>query len=146
MLYGELLAERVRPLHEAIAVELERRPNRNAASVELAHHSFRAGDLQRAATYAEIAGEPASEIGAVADAIFYILGRALAERRVGDAAVAGLTHKIGVALGALGQMTAGIAKLRQAGDLYWKIGNIEAFAKNASALGAQLHNAGDTAV
>ncbi len=144
VLYGELLAERVRPLHEAIAVELEGRPDRNAASVELAHHWFRAGDLHRAAAYAESAGDQAAEIGAVADAISYY-DRALASRAGDKAAVAGLTHKIGVALGALGQMTAGIARLRRAGHLYWEIGDLEGFARNASALGAQLHNAGDTA-
>ena len=143
VLYGELLAERVRPLHEAIAVELERLPNREAASVELAHHWFRAGDVHRAAEYAEIAGDQAAEIGAVADAIWYY-DRALAARAGDDAAVAGLNHKAGVALGALGQMTAGIARLRRAGDLYWMIGDLEGFARNASALGAQLHNTGDT--
>ncbi|HEY1654772.1 MAG TPA: AAA family ATPase [Candidatus Tumulicola sp.] len=141
--YGELLAERVRPLHEAIAVDLERRPDPNAASVELAHHWFRAGDVHRAAAYAEIAGDRAAQIGAVADAISYY-DRALGARSGDDAAVAGLSHKIGVALGALGQLTAGIARLRRAGDLYWKIGDLEGFARNASALGAQLHNAGDT--
>ncbi|HEY1656315.1 MAG TPA: AAA family ATPase [Candidatus Tumulicola sp.] len=141
--YNELLAERVRPLHEAIAVDLERRHDRTAASVELAHHWFRAGDVRRAATYAEIAGDQAAEIGAVADAISYY-DRALAARADDDAAVAGLTHKAGVALGVLGQLTAGIARLRRAGDLYWKIGELEGFASNASALGALLHNAGDT--
>jgi DNA-binding CsgD family transcriptional regulator len=144
VLYGELLAERVRPLHEAIGLELERRPDRNAVSVELAHHWWRAGDRQRAATYAEVAGDRAFAIGAMADAIWYY-ERALSERRGGGVAVAGLEHKIGVSLGSLFRLSAGIERLRRAGDLYWAAGDFEGFAKNASVLGAQLYNAGDAA-
>ncbi len=63
VLYGELLAERVRPLHEAIGLELESRPDPSAVSVELAHHWWRAGDSQRAARYAELAGDRGWESG-----------------------------------------------------------------------------------
>jgi len=144
VLYGELLAERVRPLHEAIGLELERRPDRNAVSVELAHHWWRAGDRERAATYAEVAGDRSFAIGAIADAISYY-ERALSERKGGGAAVACLEHKIGVSLGSLFRLSAGIERLRRAGDLYWESDDLEGFATNASALGAQLYNAGDAA-
>ena len=143
VLYGELLAERVRPLHEAIGLELERRPDRNAASVELAHHWRRAGDPRRAAAYAEVAGDQAYAIGAMADAISYY-ERALLARKAG-AEIAGLEHKIGVALGSLGRLRSGIRRLQRAGDLYWEAGDFDGFAKNASALGALIYNAGDTA-
>jgi DNA-binding CsgD family transcriptional regulator len=143
-LYGELLAERVRPLHEAIAHEIERAEDPAAASVQLAHHWRRAGDLRRAAGYAEMAGDRAVAIGAMADAILYY-ERALADGDFAPAAVAGLNHKIGVAFGALNQLSAGIARLRRAGDLYWDAGDHESFSANASALGAQIYNSGETA-
>ncbi|MGP8100521.1 MAG: ATP-binding protein [Candidatus Cybelea sp.] len=139
VLYGELLAERVRPLHRTIAEELERRPDRTAASVELAHHWRRAGDLRRGAAYDEITGDQAYAMGAFADAVFYY-ERALADREGGKPE---LVHKIGVSLGSLNQLNAGIERLRHAGELYWRTGDFEGFAKNASALGAQLYNSGD---
>ncbi len=139
VLYGELLAERVRPLHRTIAEELERRTDRTAASVELAHHWRRAGDLRRGAMYDEMAGDHAHAMGAFADAVFYY-ERALADRGGGKPA---LVHKIGVSLGSLNQLNAGIERLRHAGELYWRTGDFEGFAKNASALGAQLYNSGD---
>jgi DNA-binding CsgD family transcriptional regulator len=54
-------------------------------------------------------------------------------------------HRIGLSLGSLDQLSAGIERLRHAGDLFWRAGDFDGFAKNASALGAQLYNAGDTA-
>jgi DNA-binding CsgD family transcriptional regulator len=139
VLYGELLAERVRPLHQAIAAELEREPSPEALSIELAHHWRRAGDSQRAADYDEIAGDNAFAIGAFADAILYY-GRALAARE----SSATLEHKLGVALGSMNELRAGIERLRRAGDLYRQSGDYEGFAENASALIAQLYNLGDT--
>jgi DNA-binding CsgD family transcriptional regulator len=144
VLYGELLAERVRPLHEAIGLELESRPDHSAVSVELAHHWWRAGDRERAALYAELAGDRSFGIGALADAISYY-ERALAERKGTDGTVAGLHHKIGLALGSLGRLAGGVRRLRRAGEIYWNADDFEGFASNASALGAQLHNSGDTA-
>ncbi|HEY6486790.1 MAG TPA: AAA family ATPase [Candidatus Cybelea sp.] len=138
VLYRELLAERVRPLHEAIAMELESRPNSKALSIELAHHWKGAGDSAHAAVYDEVAGDNAFAIGAFADAILYY-GRALAVRA--DAAV--LEHKLGVALGAINDLDAAIERLRRAGGLYWEEGDHEGFAENASALVAQLYNCGD---
>jgi DNA-binding CsgD family transcriptional regulator/tetratricopeptide (TPR) repeat protein len=143
VLYGELLAERVRPLHHAIGLELERRPDQRGVSVELAHHWRRAGDLQRAAAYAEVAGDQAYAIGAMADAISYY-EQALTGRNAG-AAAAGLEHKIGITLGSLGRLKSGIGRLQRAGDLYWEAGDFDGFAKNASALGALVYNSGDTA-
>jgi DNA-binding CsgD family transcriptional regulator len=142
VLYGELLAERVRPLHEAIGLELERCADRNAVSVELAHHWWRAGDAKRAATYSELAGDRAFAIGAMADAISYY-ERALAQRSGAGADVAGLEHKIGISFGTLFRLSAGVDHLRRAGDLYWQAGDLEGYAKNVSALEAQLYNAGD---
>jgi len=144
VLYGELLAERVRPLHEAIGLELERHPDRNAVSIELAHHWWRAGDSKRAATYAELAGDRAFAIGAMADAVSYY-ERALSQHEGNGVAVADLEHKIGVSLGSLFRLGAGIERLRRAGDLYREAGDLEGFAKNASALADQLYNAGDAA-
>jgi DNA-binding CsgD family transcriptional regulator len=112
--------------------------------VELAHHWWRAGDAKRAATYAELAGDRAFAIGAMADAVSYY-ERALSERKYDDAADAGLEHKIGVSLGALFRLNAGIERLRRAGELYSKAGDLEGVAKNASALADQLYNAGDAA-
>lgn len=139
VLYGELLAERVRPLHEAIASELERQPNRDAASVELAHHWRRAGDLERASTYDEAAGDRAAAIGAFGDAILYY-ERARAARKAGSAE---LEHKLGVVLGSSEQLNAGIDRLRHAGELYWSAGDFRGFSENASALVAQLYNKGE---
>lgn len=144
VLYGELLAERVRPLHEAIGLELERRPDRNAVSVELAHHWWRAGDAQRAAAYAELAGDRAFMIGAMADAISYY-ERALVEGKGTGNDIAALEYKIGISLGFLFRLSAAIERLRRAGDLYWEAGDLEGFVKNVSALEAQLYNAGDAA-
>jgi DNA-binding CsgD family transcriptional regulator len=143
VLYDELLAERVRPLHETIARELEQRSDPSAVSVELAHHWLRAGNLARAARYAEIAGDRAAAIGAMADAIQYY-ERALAD---GDSetSAAGLLHKLGLALGSLNELGPGIERLRLAGDRYWRLGDLEGFAENASALGTQLYNSGDPA-
>lgn len=141
VLYGELLSERVRPLHEAIALELENRPARDEVSVELAHHWRRAGDLERASEYDEIAGDRAVEIGAFADAIVYY-ERALEPRKVSSGS---LVHKIGAALGALNNLNAGIERLRQAAEIYRRSGDLEGFAKNASALGALLYNSGNAA-
>lgn len=139
VLYGELLGERVRPLHEAIALELERGAERTAVSVELAHHWRRAGNAERAAVYDELSGDHAAGIGAYADAVLYY-ERALAAH-AGPSAE--LTHKLGVALGALSHLAAGIERLRVAADLYWQTGDYEGFARNASALGAQLYNSGN---
>lgn len=138
VLYGELLAERVRPLHESIALELESKSNRVAFSVELAHHWRRAGDAGRAAWYDELAGDHAAGIGAFADAVHYY-ERALAAR----GASAELEHKTGVALGALNHLKSGIERLHRAAELYRQAGDFEGLAKNASALGAQLYNSGD---
>ena len=142
--YGELLAARVRPLHEAIGLELEKRSDLNAVSVELAHHWWRAGDRERAARYAEMAGDRSFAIGAMADAISYY-ERALAERKPQGAAAASLHHKTGLSLASLGRLMTGIRRLRRAGDLFWEAGDFEHFAENASALGALLYNSGDTA-
>ncbi|HTU80887.1 MAG TPA: AAA family ATPase [Candidatus Acidoferrales bacterium] len=141
VLYGELLPERVRPLHEAIARELEQRADRHAVVVELAHHWRRAGDVQRAAHYDELAGDRAAAIGAFADAVSYY-ERALAARDDEDAS---LVHKIGMALGSLDQLQAGIERLRRAAALYGRAGDFEGFARNAAALGAQLYNSGNAA-
>ena len=141
VLYGELLGERVRPLHRAIALELEENPDPAALCVQLAHHWLRAGDRRRAAVYAETAGDQAFAIGATADAIAFF------EEALGDAPsdrTADLEHKIGVALGAFGHLREGIARMRRAGDAYWKAGDFDGFAQNASALGAQLYNTGET--
>ncbi|MGA8575866.1 MAG: AAA family ATPase [Candidatus Cybelea sp.] len=139
VLYGELLAERVRPLHEAIAGELERQPNPEAASVELAHHWRRAGDLERAAAYDETAGDRAAAIGAFADAILYY-ERARVARKSGSAE---LEHKLGVVLGSSQELNAGIERLRHAGELYWSAGDFKGFSENASALAAHLYNKGE---
>jgi predicted ATPase len=139
VLYGELLAERVRPLHEAIALELEARSDRDALSVELAHHWRRAGDLRRACLYDELAGDHAAGIGAFADAVLYY-ERALVAH---DGASAELEHKTGVALGAFNHLIPGIERLYRAADIYREAGDFEGFAKNASALGALLYNSGD---
>ena len=141
VLYRELLAERVRPLHESIALELESRADRSAVSVELAHHWRRAGNAERAATYDHLAGDHAAGIGAFADAILYY-ERALTAC---EGVSAELEHKLGVALGAINQLAAGIERLRHAADLYWQAADFEGFARNASALGAQLYNSGDPA-
>ncbi len=138
VLYGELLAERVRPLHEAIAIELEKAPKRNVT--QLAHHWRRAGDLQKASAYDEMAGDGAFVIGAFADAILYY-ERALGARE----ADARLEHKLGVALGSINELHAGIERLRRAGELYWQSGDFDGFAENASSLVAQLYNSGDVA-
>ncbi|MBV9718821.1 MAG: AAA family ATPase [Candidatus Eremiobacteraeota bacterium] len=143
VLYDELLAERLRPLHETIARELELSSDPSAVSVELAHHWRRAGNRALSARYAEIAGDRAFAIGAMADAILYY-ERALADGD-SEALAAGLLHKLGLALGSLNELDAGIERLRQAGDRYWRLGELEAFAENASALGAQLYNSGDPA-
>lgn len=142
--YGELLAESVRPLHEAIGLELESRPDRNAVSVELAHHWWRAGDRERAARYAELAGDQSFGIGALTDAIVYY-ERALNERTHVDAGAAGLHHKIGLALGSLGRLGTAVRRLRRAAEMYWEASDFEGFARNASALSAQLYNSGNTA-
>lgn len=141
--YGELLTERVRPLHEAIGLELERRPDRNAVVVELAHHWRRAGDAERAGTYAELAGDRALAIGAFADAVWYY-ERALAERKK-PGETAPLGHKIGLALISSGHLHEGIRRLRQASEQYLKIGDFEGFANNAAVLASAMHNAGDAA-
>ena len=138
VLYGELLAERVRPQHEAIALELENRPNRQSFTIELAHHWRRAGNLPRAARYDEAAGDQASAMGAFADAIVYY-ERALAAR--GD--VAALEHKLGVAFGALNELNEAIKRLRRAAELYAQAGDNGGFAENALALVAELYNSGD---
>jgi DNA-binding CsgD family transcriptional regulator len=143
VLYDELLAERVRPLHEAIGLELESRPDRSAVSVELAHHWWRAGDAERGATYAELAGDRSFAIGAMADAISYY-ERALAERKGHAGAAAALQHKIGLSFESLGRLGACIRRLRTASDLYWEAGDFEGFASNASPLGAAIYNMGDT--
>ena len=106
VLYGELLAERVRPLHETIARELEQCSDPGAVSVELAHDWLRAGNLARAAGYAEIAGDRASAIGAMADAILHY-ERALTDGD-NEGSAAGLLHKLGLALGSLNEFVAGI--------------------------------------
>jgi DNA-binding CsgD family transcriptional regulator/tetratricopeptide (TPR) repeat protein len=142
VLYGELLAERVRPLHKAIGLELERSADRNAVSVELAHHWWRAGDGERAATYAELAGDRAFAIGAMADAVSYY-ERALALRNSAGTDVASLEHKIGISLGSLFRLSASAERLRRAGALYWRAGDLEGYVRNVSALEAQLYNAGD---
>jgi len=142
--YNELLAESVRPLHEAIGRELENRPDRNAVSVKLAHDWWRAGDRERAARYAELAGDQSFAIGAFADAVVYY-ERALGERKEVDSGVPGLHHKIGLALGSLGRLKSGIGRPQRAGELYSEAGHFDSFARNASALSAQLYNLGDTA-
>jgi len=138
VLYGELLAERVRPLHEAIATQLEKEANRNAASVQLAHHWWRAGDLRRAAEYYEIAGDNAFVMGALADAVLYYEHALAARPNTAQA-----EHKLGVALGQMGELRGGTDRLRRAAALYWEAGDFEGYSENASVVVRQLHNTGD---
>jgi DNA-binding CsgD family transcriptional regulator len=138
VLYGELLAERVRPLHEAIAVELER-GDPQTECVQLAHHWRRAGNLRQAAIYDELAGDRAAAVGAFADAVSFY-ERAMTTMVDPTPAMA---HKLGVALGALDRFSTGIEHLRHAARLYWQSADYEGYATNASALGAQLYNSGD---
>jgi tetratricopeptide (TPR) repeat protein len=145
VLYGELLAERVRPLHEAIGLELERRPDRNAASVELAHHWRRAGDLRRAAAYAELRGRSSLRDRRDGRRDLVLRARALSARKGGwcrDSRPRTQNRRFSRISRS---PESGIRRLQRAGDLYWEAGDFDGFAKNASALGALIYNAGDTA-
>jgi DNA-binding NarL/FixJ family response regulator len=142
VLYGELLHERVRPLHERIGRELENSEDRDAVVIELAHHWWCAGDVARAAKYCEAAGDRASALSAVADAVVYY-ERALQKQSSDPAAQARLEHKVGVALGLLGHPTLGTSRLRRAGELYLQVADYEGYAHNGLELAVQMYNAGD---
>ena len=69
VIYDELLAGRVRPLHRRVARVLERaRHTGNVSLEDLAYHSWAAGDLRRALRYNELAGDNAAAVHAQSDA------------------------------------------------------------------------------
>jgi len=75
--YGALVCEQLRPLHRDIGVALERLGRRRATAVEeLAYHWWAAGDARRGVRYNEDAGDRASAVHAVAEALIHY-GRAL---------------------------------------------------------------------
>jgi DNA-binding CsgD family transcriptional regulator/tetratricopeptide (TPR) repeat protein len=142
VLYGELLKERARPLHRSIGLELEAQGDRDAVVVELAHHWWHAGDGARAARYCEAAGDRALALAAAADAVVYF-ERALRDAPASVATQARLAHKLGLAFAMLGRPAVALARLGAARDLYLRAGDLDGFARNAIALGAQRYNAGD---
>ncbi len=142
VLYGELLKERVRPIHEAIGRELEARSQRDGVLVELAHHWWCAGDAERSARYCEAAGDRAVALGATADAVVYY-ERALRRTRGDDAVHARLEHKAGNALRALGHPVLAGAHFDRARRLYLTAGDFAGFVANALVQGANTYNTGD---
>jgi predicted ATPase len=68
--YGELIAEQLRPLHRAIGAALERLASRRSTEPEeLAYHWWAAGDPDRGAFYNEAAGDRAAAVHAAGQAI-----------------------------------------------------------------------------
>jgi adenylate cyclase len=94
IIYAELLAERVRPLHRRVGRALELRRARETTSLEdIGYHFWAAGDDRRCLRYNELAADDAAEIHALDDArILYTRARSLAE--VDSAAYARLTQKL----------------------------------------------------
>jgi predicted ATPase len=95
IIYAELIAARLRPLHRRVTLALERRPDETGALPleDLAHHSWAAGDLPRALRYNELAGDGACSVHAHADARDYYR-RARAATPLDSPAYARLTVKL----------------------------------------------------
>ena len=68
IVYAELLALRIRPIHRRIARALERGPHAAHPLEQLAFHWSAAGDARRSLKYNELAGDSASALYAFEDA------------------------------------------------------------------------------
>lgn len=95
IVYAELVAARLRPLHRRVTLALERRSDSTGTVPleDLAHHSWAAGDLRRALRYNELAGDEANAVHAHADARDYYC-RARAASALDSPAYARLTVKL----------------------------------------------------
>jgi DNA-binding CsgD family transcriptional regulator len=72
VVYGEMAADVVRPLHLAIAEHMVSAPTAADGPEDLAHHFWHAGRRDRAASYYEAAGDSAMSVFAYEDAaVFY---------------------------------------------------------------------------
>jgi len=92
-----ILVEEVRAFHGRVARELEARPEAPGRAAALAHHWWEAGDVARAASYAESAGDAAAAAGLFEDAATnYERALAAEQREPGTAAM--LAFKLGAAL------------------------------------------------
>ncbi len=96
IIYAELLAARIRPLHRRVGQALEKRGTPDAGSIAtLGYHFWAAGDGKRCLRYNELAGDNAAAIHARDDArIYYVRARSVAE--VDSVAFARLTQKLAV--------------------------------------------------
>jgi predicted ATPase len=95
VVYGELIAERVRPIHRRIARALERAARTIDVIDGLAFHSWAAGDARRCLRYNELAGDRAAAVFAKDDARTYYI-RARGAIPIDSDAYARLTMKLGV--------------------------------------------------
>jgi predicted ATPase len=94
IIYAELLASRVRPLHRRVGRALEKRRSPDADSIEaLGYHFWAAGDGKRSLRYNELGGDKAAALHAREDArVYYARARSLEE--VDSVAYARLTQKL----------------------------------------------------
>jgi predicted ATPase len=100
IIYAELLAARVRPLHHRVGRALEKCGSPDGRSLEsLGYHFWAAGDGKRCLRYNELAGDNAAAIHACDDArVYYARARSAAE--VDSVAYARLTQKLAISSGA----------------------------------------------
>lgn len=94
IVYAELLAARVRPLHHRVGRALEKRRAPDTSTFEaLGYHFWAAGDGKRCLRYNELAGDNAAAMQAPDDArTFYTRARSVAD--VDSLAYARLTQKL----------------------------------------------------
>jgi predicted ATPase len=94
IIYAELAAAPIRPLHRRVGRALEKRSSPSACSLEhLGYHFWAAGDGKRCLRYNELAGDNATAIHARDDArTYYARARSVAE--VDSVAYTRLTQKL----------------------------------------------------
>jgi tetratricopeptide (TPR) repeat protein len=129
-IYEEVPRYRLRRLHLRAGDAVERlRGERPEAWAELARHFLAAGEEERAARYAILAGDHAASLYANAEAVQHYRAALELLATAGAAEVARLRMKLGEALRRLGQYDAALEELEQAAETWEEGEDLESLAK-----------------
>ncbi len=147
VVYGELPAEAMRPLHLTIAEHLERSADPAAGPEVLAHHFWEAACRNRAAAYYESAGDAAMEVFAYEDAAAFY-DRAATGFESDRKAVARVRARAGKALIFAGELDDGLAQYERAVALALELGEVAEAVRSRALMAGHMFDGGrrDSAV
>ncbi len=142
-IYGEFLGAQVQPLHRFIATVLERSVDEDGVVAQLAYHWWMAGDVRRATSYNERAGDAAAAAHAHEDAVVFYL-RAIAPPETDLALKGRLIGKIAERRLAAGSIAEARAALVEAAEVFRELGDVGTEARYRIQAAKQSYHLGDT--